>query len=290
MMLCWLFGLLLLGPITSLSRVSPGVVNPPLLTEDCSSISDMTGTKGWTVINLSSPLGVNTWFPGYAGPGAFPGVSNGAYIAVDYKSGIGASNLNNYLISPQFVLAANTKLRFWSRTVDLRKYADRLRVRLSTNGASTNVADFSTVLLTINEQLEVNGFPNTWTQYTLDLPGTAAGARIAFHYDVTDGGTEGNNSDYVGLDEIQVYVEEPAVREVRATFSATSTDHVAAASTFKFKLDNGQYTAFAAGNGFTTGVLATGTHTVSVIEKNAAGVEGMEQSHTWTIGKDEHLH
>ncbi len=84
---------------------------------------------------------------------------------------------------------------------------DRLQVRYSTNGASTNVGtlatdvgDFTNLALDINPTLAVGGYPETWTQFTLTAADiTAAGTgRIAFRYFVTDGGPSGNNSNYIG--------------------------------------------------------------------------------------------
>ena len=82
-------------------------------------------------------------------------------------------------------------------------------MRLSSNGSSTNVGstptdvgDFSTVLLTINPNLVVGGYPDTgWKQYNIPIPAGAAAGRIAFRYYVTNGGPGGINSNYIGVDE-----------------------------------------------------------------------------------------
>ena len=57
-------------------------------------------------------------------------------------------------------------------------FPDRLQVRISTNGASTNVGstatgvgDFTTLLLDINLNYTTNGYPNVWTQFTVTLSG-----------------------------------------------------------------------------------------------------------------------
>ena len=82
-------------------------------------------------------------------------------------------------------------------------FADRLEVRMSTSGASTNVGatntsvgDFTNLLLTVNPTLITTGagsYPNTWTQFTATVSGvtgTVTG-RFAFRYFVTSGGPGG---------------------------------------------------------------------------------------------------
>jgi hypothetical protein len=102
-------------------------------------------------------------------------------------------------------------ITFYTRKYDVgTDYPDRLEVRLSTNGASTNVGtgagafgDFSTLLLSINPTLVVGGYPRQWTQYTITISGLPApsSGRMAFRYFVTNGGPTGANSDYIGIDE-----------------------------------------------------------------------------------------
>jgi|GEM_PF-2761107 len=73
---------------------------------------------------------------------------------------------------------------------------------LSVNGASTDPADFTATLITINEGLTLSGYPTDWTQYGGTLSGFPAGGlsgRFAFWYDVPNGGPNGINSDYIGI-------------------------------------------------------------------------------------------
>ena len=94
--------------------------------------------------------------------------------------------------------------------MDAPAFPDRLQLRLSTSGASTNVGtlptdvgDFTTVLVDINPTLTTAGFPNVWTQFTATLSGLSAptDGRFAFRYFVTNGGPVGDNSDYIGIDD-----------------------------------------------------------------------------------------
>src|SRR5204862_2232688 len=101
---------------------------------------------------------------------------------------------------------------FWTRTVTTPVLADRLQVRMSTNGASTDVGatatsvgDFQTLLLDINPTYTLTGYPNAWTQFTVTVSGVPSPTtgRLAFRYFVENGGPTGANSDYIGIDTFQ---------------------------------------------------------------------------------------
>ena len=94
---------------------------------------------------------------------------------------------------------------------------------MSTNGASVNVGatntsvgDFTTLLLEVNPNLDVGGYPVVWTQFTITVSGLGAptSGRFAFRYFVTEGGPDGSNSDYIGVDNV-VYT--PVVLPVTLT-------------------------------------------------------------------------
>lgn len=89
------------------------------------------------------------------------------------------------------------------------EFPDRLQVRYSNAGASTNVGtsatdvgDFSNLLLDINPTYSLTGYPTDWTQFSVTIPAGANG-RLAFRYFVEDGGPAGANSDYIGIDTFQ---------------------------------------------------------------------------------------
>jgi hypothetical protein len=81
-------------------------------------------------------------------------------------------------------------------------------VRLSTNGSSTNVGstsgdvgDFTTVLVSVNEDLDNGGYPEDWTEFTANINAASGTGRIAFRYFVSNGGSGGTNSNVIGIDE-----------------------------------------------------------------------------------------
>ena len=189
-------------------------VKAQAFTENFDDITTLAGS-GWSTFNNSTPVGsITNWFQGssVAGGGpfdAFNGAAN-AYIAANFNFTSGANTINGWLITPNRTFKNGDVLTFYTRKPTGIDYPDRLEVRLSTNGASTNVGtgiavgDFTTLLLSINPTLITGVYPTTWTQYTITLSGLPAptSGRIAFRYYVTNGGISGANSDYIGIDNV----------------------------------------------------------------------------------------
>ncbi len=179
-------------------------------TEGFENITTLTGS-GWFIQNNSSPLGLtgysqgaSTVFP------AFSGTVN-SFISANFNNTTGGTGtISNWLVTPNRTYKNGDVFTFYTRsTGDI--YPDRLEVRLSTNGASTNVGatatavgDFTTSLLSVNPLLTTTGYPAVWTQYTITLSGLSAptSGRIAFRYFVTNAGPSGANSDYIGIDNV----------------------------------------------------------------------------------------
>lgn len=192
-------------------------------TENFDNVSTLTAS-GWFQRANSSPLGNNpTWYQGIPttatpdpGPfNAYNGATN-AYIAANYAGTAGGTGIiSNWLLTPNRTLRNGDVFTFYTRKPTIgagqTDYPDRLEVRLSTNGASTNVGitptslgDFTTLLLSINPTLVANVYPQVWTQYTVTISGLPAptSGRIAFRYFVTNAGPLGTNSDYIGIDAV----------------------------------------------------------------------------------------
>lgn len=167
---------------------------------------------GWAVINNSSPQGTRSWFSGSASS-LFPPQAGSGFAAVDADSTTNENTISNWLITPQMSFSAGDQVSFYTRTFNPVSFPDRLEVRLSTNGASTNVGgtattvgDFTTTLTTINPNLTQNGYPVAWTQFTVNMPNSGSG-RIGFRYFVTNGGPSGSNSFMIGIDSLNVTPE-----------------------------------------------------------------------------------
>ena len=179
--------------------------------------ADITSLAGWFTQNNSNPLGSTSWFQG--NDTVFPahaGAST-AYIAANFNNTAGVGTISNWLLTPELTLNNGDTFSFWTRTATGSIWPDRLEVRLSTAGASTNVGsgaadvgDFTTLLLEVNPTLTTGGYPEVWTQYTATLSSIPAGTtgRFAFRYYVTNGGPSGSNSNYIGIDTVE-YVSNP---------------------------------------------------------------------------------
>lgn len=180
-----------------------------LLLENFNNIATLV-PSGWAIVNNSAPPGTTDWFQG--NPAVFPsqaGAPN-AYVAANFEAAGFGGNISDWLISPQLTFHNTDTISFWARTEAGSAFPDRLELRLSLNGASTNVGataasvgDFSTLLLTINPALAPGGFPENWAlfQATISGLGGPTNGRFAFRYNVTDTSV---NGDYIGIDTVTV--------------------------------------------------------------------------------------
>lgn len=190
-------------------------------TENFDDISTLAGS-GWIMQNNSTPVGALGWFQGTATtatptPGPFNSYNGAAnsYVAANFNSTGSTGTISNWLITPNRTLRNGDVFTFYTRKPTIgagqTDYPDRLEVRMSTNGASTNVGagatglgDFTTLLLSVNPTLVANVYPQVWTLYTITISGLPAptSGRIAFRYFVTGAGSLGTNSDYIGIDNV----------------------------------------------------------------------------------------
>ena len=169
---------------------------------------------GWAQQNLSAPVGtVPTWGQGVNTVFNSNSGAPTAYIRANFNSVAGANTISNWLFTPSITIKNGDQFTFYTRTTTpgATVFPDRLQVRLSTNGTSvdvgttnTSVGDYSTLLLDINPTYSTTVYPSVWTQYTITISGipTPTPGRIAFRYFVEDGGPNGNNSDYIGIDDV----------------------------------------------------------------------------------------
>lgn len=199
-------------PLAQKSNVEHSLKMLAPINEGFDNVAALT-SSGWFMQNNSQPTGTTGWFQG--NPDVFTaqaGATN-SYIAANFNNTSGTGTISNWLLTPTVTFNNGDQIKFYTRTQTDSTLPDRLEVRLSTNGSSTDVGttatsvgDFTTLLLTINPNLEQSGYPQTWTQYTLTLSGLpAAGvtARAAFRYFVTNAGPTALNANYIGIDTFQ---------------------------------------------------------------------------------------
>ena len=161
----------------------------------------------WVSVNNSAPPD-QSWFQGNSGVFAAQQGAADSYAAANFVSAGFAGNVSNWLMTPTLSLNNGQVFSFYTRTESPAAFADRLQVRLSGNGSSTDVGssdtsvgDFSNLLLDINPSEAAAGYPDDWTLYSLVLSGLSGpvSGRLAFRYIVTDTSV---NGDYIGLDTV----------------------------------------------------------------------------------------
>lgn len=184
-------------------------------------------SAGWYQQNNSLPLGPGTWRQDYGNFQAHSGLDSNSSIVCSYESTDpeGSGDISNWLLTPEITMNDGDTLRFYTRSYRNNVYPDRMEVRMSVSGGSTDVGTsttsigvFDSLLLVINQNLETGGaYPMQWYEYIIpiDVPAPNTQGRIAFRYYVTDGGGNGTNSSVVGIDDfkylsvLNVGVEEP---------------------------------------------------------------------------------
>ncbi|MYM31005.1 PEP-CTERM sorting domain-containing protein [Duganella sp. CY15W] len=192
-----------------------GVASADALTENF----DNGVPTGWTVNNLSQPVGVTDWFQG--NPAVFSAHQGAAdsYLGANFNSGSGTADISTWLILPTSTYHNGDTLSFYTRTSDFSLWPDNLEVRFSNVGGtnvgntSSSVGTFSKLLLSVNPGQDLFGYPEEWTKYSVTLSGLsgATSGAFAFRYVVQDGGPAGDNSNFIGIDTLQITaVPEPS--------------------------------------------------------------------------------
>ncbi len=169
-------------------------------------------SSGWAQVNLSTaPLGTG-WFQGNSGIFEAASGAADAYAAANYLgTGAAAGAISNWLLTPELTLDGSSVVSFQVRTAG-DGFLDRLEVRFSSNGTSTDVGastssvgDFSTLLGSFESSSSTGWVGLSYTLAGWDAPATG---RLAFRYVVDDVATAGN---YIGIDDVAVTaVPEPA--------------------------------------------------------------------------------
>ncbi len=223
--------------------------------------------RGWIVVNQDGGGTTDPWFTPSATPPfpAFEGPTHG-YVASNYN-GANGLYIDHWLISPLVGVSAGDTLSFYHRAPDGNPYDDSIYVKVSPSGES-NISNFtiSSPRLLVSE--------NGWAQYNYIF--TVSGfVRFAIQYQIFDGGPLGNNSNYIGIDLLQVkgagYIP---VELTSFTATAIGNDVQLNWSTATEKNNRGFEVQRNNGNGFTTISFVRGNGTTtqpqsySFVDKN----------------------
>jgi hypothetical protein len=179
--------------------------------------NDTSLPAGWTTINRSTAPG-NPWTTTTAivdadGDPTVTPHEGARFAVVNFTSqASGTGTISNWLITPTLSLNNGDTFSFFTQTTPGSPFPDRLELRVSFAGSSTNVGttptsvgDFSTLLLSVNPSLTTGGYPESWTQFTATITGLSGptDGRFALRYFVTSGGPTGANSNIIGVDSVQ---------------------------------------------------------------------------------------
>jgi hypothetical protein len=205
----------------TLTPSSPSTSASLSFVEEFDTVANL-GSKGWQIINKSEPFGSYAWRQGryelggkygneVFGFAAYSAVYNpNEFISADLNACKNLGTISCWLITRILTVKNGDVLSFYTRTHG--DYPDRLEVRgnfttsqIELGNSSESTGDFSTLLLTINPDLTPQGYPTSWTPYSIVFSGLSGvvQARIGFRYYVTRGGPGGDNSDMIGLDKLE---------------------------------------------------------------------------------------
>jgi hypothetical protein len=181
-----------------------------IYTDNFDGANDTTALKarGYKVwYRGGGPQGLTaTWFQGNPSVFvAYNGPTSG-YVAANYNVVTGTNNIDSWLVLPKLTngVATGDTLRFRSRAPLNSTYPDSIRVMVS---ASDSVPEGSWTEL---GRFKVNTAGN-WELRNFISTITSSNGRYAIRYCVVNGGPSGNNSDYIGIDALEVTRTGPSI-------------------------------------------------------------------------------
>lgn len=203
------------GAVAQRHGVIVNPVNPAatIFTDNMDGDNSLSGLalRGYTTYSRSigavdttgldlSPI----WYQG--DPSAFDAYNGpvDGYVASDYNS-VGDSTgfietLDNWLVLPLQAVAAGDSFSFWASAISGSTFADSIHVLYNPSGA-TLPEDANWVEW---ENFFVD--PATgWARHAYAVPTASATGAFAIRYNVYDAGLGGNNSEYIGIDQIDIF-------------------------------------------------------------------------------------
>lgn len=141
----------------------------------------------------------DTWFQGNNGVfNAFNGPDTG-YVAANFQVVSGANDIDSWLVLPDMDVVSGDIIRFRCRSVTGNPFPDSVRVMYNDLGGTTPESA---------GWVELGRFEaisdGTWELKSFVAPTSGLSARFAIRYAVVDGGPFGNNSNFMGIDALEV--------------------------------------------------------------------------------------
>ncbi len=143
--------------------------------------------------------GAATWFQGNSTVfPAFNGPTSG-YVGANYQVVTGFNNIDSWLVLPDLEVFAGDVISFRCRSVTPNPFPDSVRVMYNASGGSTPE---STGWVELGRFLCADD--GNWELKSFVAPSYGFFSRFAIRYCVVDGGPLGDNSNYIGIDALEV--------------------------------------------------------------------------------------
>ncbi|HMQ70590.1 MAG TPA: choice-of-anchor J domain-containing protein [Ignavibacteria bacterium] len=136
--------------------------------------------------------GNSTVFPAYNGPDT-------GYIAANFNVVTNTNNIDSWLVLPDLTVFTGDVIRFQCRSVTSNPFPDSVRVMYNDQNGTTPESP---------GWVELGRFLATpsgnWEQKSFIAPTFGTNTRFAIRYTVVNGGPFGDNSNFIGIDELTV--------------------------------------------------------------------------------------
>ena len=159
-------------------------------------------TRGYSVYRNGTFTGTppsDFWFTG--NQTVFPAFDGDPddYAGSNYQSAGNLGNIDNWLVLPDLDVVALDSICFRSRAPVGSTFPDSIRVMFNPTN-NTLPSDPNWIEL---GRFKINTI-GIWELRSFVIPSIAASARLAIRYSVVNGGLNGANSDYIGIDDLSV--------------------------------------------------------------------------------------
>lgn len=182
-------------------HVQPGNVIQALFSDnfELSCDTDSLAARGYhTYYRGGGAQDGPTWFTGNDNVFVAHSGSSASYLGANYAVVTGANDIDSWLVLPSLNLTTADVISFFATSPPGSIYPDSIKVMYSAAGDSVPEAG-SWVMVS---QFEVS--TTGWEQKTFAVPTASATGRWAIRYAVVDGGPNGSNSNYIGIDDLVV--------------------------------------------------------------------------------------